>query len=170
MRQDVAFDPVRVGDAAYVTRFLMRDVNPPAGMAQSFDYGFFKGYWYIAGDIWLQEITARCFNEDVNYNGILDPGEDLSRDGKLQPGNAFSVIQTAQTNSSGFALAEIVYPQDRAKWIAVTLKATALVAGTEASESATFVLPIAAVDVTNPPAVPPGRLSPYGQSSSCAGS
>ena len=170
VRQDVAFDPVRTGDAAYVTRFLMRDVNPPPGMAQSVDYGFFKGYWYVAGRIWLQQITARCFNEDVNYNGILDPGEDLSRDGKLQPGNAFSVIQTAQTNSSGFALAEIVYPQDRAKWIAVTLKATALVAGTEASESATFVLPIAASDVDDPLAVPPGQLSPYGQSSSCADS
>ena len=164
-RQDAWFDPVRTGDASYVQRFLQRD-QPPPGVTPSYDYAYYKGYWQLNGG-WEKIVTARCFNEDVNFNGIRDPGEDLDADAKLDPGNAFSVAQTLSTNAAGFAMAEITYPQDRALWTILTLKATAQVAGTEASESATFLLPIAADDL-DPRGTPPGYVSPYGRSGSCS--
>ena len=43
--------------------------------ALHFDYAYLKGYWVIPeGDKKLayQVIAAGCFNEDANFNGILD--------------------------------------------------------------------------------------------------
>jgi hypothetical protein len=167
-RQDIAFDPAQTGNVPYVMQFLQRDDNPPAGMMQSFDYAYGKGIRRWNGTVWAQVTSVNCFNEDVNANGILDPGEDYNRSGMLQPGNAFSVDGDVATNSSGYATARISYPKDHATWLTVTLKATARVAGTEGSESATFTLPIALQDVAVELASPPGRISPYGTSSSCA--
>lgn len=167
-RQDVAFDPARIGDVAYVTQFLQRNVNPPTGMPASFDYAYSKGTSRWNGSIWEAIISARCFNEDVNFNGILDPGEDFSKDGRLEPGNPFSVPGTVATNSAGYATGEISYPKDLARWTTVTLTATARVAGTEASDTATFTLPIALDDVSEEFGSPPGRISPYGASGTCA--
>jgi hypothetical protein len=100
----------------------------------------------------------------------------------LDPGNPFSVNSDLTTNSSGYAVATITYPKDRANWTAVTLKATALVSGTEATATATFTLPVAASDVNSQTTAPPGLpvydaatgnnyiASPYGMDGNCRSS
>jgi hypothetical protein len=122
-----------------------------------------------------------CQNEDVNGNGILDPGEDFNNNGRLDPGNVAAVspgtVTTAaitagsgslQTVINGAANLNITYPEDHAQWVQVLLTATATVSGTETSTTATFWLPILAADVATTTTTPPGFISPYGDATSCA--
>lgn len=128
-----------------------------------------KGNWQLplTGD-WQQNITAVCNDEDVNRNGILDAGEDFNSSLEIEAGNVASVVPgSVTTDVNGFALIDVVYPQEFARWVQVVLEAQTSVQGTESSASSRFVLPIAASDVareTNPP----GNPSPYGQIGDCA--
>jgi hypothetical protein len=62
----------------------------------------------------------------------------------------------------------VSYPESYGSWVQVLLTATATVSGTQASTSATFILPMSSVylDVTTVP--PPGQPSPFGIDDSCA--
>ncbi len=127
-----------------------------------------KGTWFLPETgPWQQDITAMCADEDVNRNGILDAGEDFNSSGQIEAGNVASVVPgTATTDEDGFALVDVVYPQQFARWVQVVLEARTSVQGTESSSSSRFVLPIATSDVardTNPP----GNPSPFGQNSVC---
>ena len=159
---------------------------------QSQQYG--KGGWVLFNSAWVQTgvpggapytmappaITV-CANEDVNHNGILDPGEDLNGNGKLDPGNIAAVspgtvttAATTITNGSstttinGSAALTVTYPEDHALWVQVMLTAAATVSGTESSTTSTFWLPILASYVTTTTSSPPGVVSPYGVATSCA--
>jgi hypothetical protein len=114
-----------------------------------------------------------CLNEDLNFNGILDPGEDYNHNGKLDPGNIASVVGAAPTvppipgatptDANGIAIANVNYVKGYATWSAVLLTATITVAGTEYIQSSAFILPIAGADVgTSPSPPPPGAVSPFG--------
>jgi hypothetical protein len=118
---------------------------------------------------WLPIVSASCLNEDTNFNGILDlnPKEDTNGDGQLTPGNVASVNTVAATDSNGSALATITYAKQFADWTVVTLTAKASVSGTEGTSSTTFALPVAFGDVTSASLLPPGVVSPFGQSSVC---
>lgn len=129
-----------------------------------------KGNWQLpagTGD-WMQNITAVCNDEDVNRNGILDAGEDFNGSLEIEAGNVAAVVPgSVTTDASGFALIDVIYPQEFARWVQVVLEAQTSVQGTESSASSRFVLPIAASDVergTNPP----GNPSPFGQIGDCA--
>lgn len=115
--------------------------------------------------------------EDRNLNNLLDPGEDLDGDGVLDPGedrgngildpgNVVTVPSTVPL-VDGVADFDLTYPQDRAYWVAVTLRATASVAGSETVAITTFVLPGAAPDYNDCTVAPPGQISPYGTGFSC---
>ncbi len=138
-----------------------------------------KGFWFLPqlGD-WQQAITIDpvdpvtgsnyCADEDVNRNGILDMGEDYNASGKIEAGNVAAVVPgTVTTDASGFALVEVIYPQQFARWVQVILEAQTSVQGTESSNSSRFILPIAAADVERDSS-PPGNPSPYGSGTSCA--
>jgi len=106
-----------------------------------------------------------CFNEDVNLNGILDPGEDATTpaSGALLPGDvALTSPGVVTTAADGTGTFTVVYPEDHALWVQVTLTAKATVAGTESSTSTTFVLPILAAYLSTTTSTPPGFVSPYG--------
>lgn len=116
----------------------------------------------------LGPITASCLNEDLNQNGILDPGEDFNGNGRLDPGNRATVSQTTlTTGANGFAFFDVNYAQEYSNWIQVQLTARATVAGSEATETAQFILPIAANKLIVE-ADPPGNPSPYGVAATCA--
>jgi hypothetical protein len=84
------------------------------------------------------------------------------------PGNvAATDVGSATTGVGGTALVNIIYPKDHANWVAVALSATATVQGTQNSTTATFFLPILAVDIDNAKVQPPGVNSPYGASLTC---
>jgi hypothetical protein len=165
-----------------------------------------KGGWIAYSGAWVQTgtptaaaptpptlpvIPTICPNEDLNQNGILDPGEDGvaltsaqisagwtfnpygNQDGKLEPGNvaavAGAVNDAVTTANGGIAEFSVTYPQDHALWVQVTLTASTTVAGTQAQTSMTFWLPMLASDIASSGggATPPGVVSPYGIATQC---
>lgn len=152
--------------------------NPVSGARVSIEAwptDYYKGFWVqpiILGEPqpWEQVITAGpCFNEDVNRDGILNPGEDFNNNGVLDPGNVVTVSQAnLVTDETGFADFDVVYFQQFAQWIDLELTARATVAGSEATEQVFFRLPILASDVAADSPNPPGNPSPFGVADSCA--
>jgi hypothetical protein len=119
------------------------------------------GWYKIAGAYGFAYYT--CLNEDVNFNGILDPGEDYNGNHKLDPGNVAGVNNTGITDpTTGIATANVTYVKGFATWSSVNLTATITVTGTEFIQSIQFRLPIAASDVATLTPPPPGQSSPFG--------
>jgi hypothetical protein len=135
-----------------------------------------KGDWVLAADDpgctstgWCQVVNAQCLNEDIDGTGIYNPSENLSGSGVLEPGNVAAASPgSVTTDSTGSASVNVTYPEDHAAWVQVVLTATAAVAGTQTSTSATFWLPMLATYITSTTQSPPGQVSPYGVSASCA--
>jgi Bacterial Ig-like domain (group 1) len=115
-----------------------------------------------------------CPDEDVNHNGVLDPGEDLNGNNKIEAGNILTVVpetgtaSTATTDKNGFALFDVLYPQAYAYWIEVALTAKLSVQGTEFSETTVFVADGSATDFNSQNVAPPGVVSPFGSDQNCA--
>ncbi|MCC5824829.1 Ig-like domain-containing protein [Alkalimonas sp.] len=114
---------------------------------------------------WVPNVTAHCLSEDVNFNGILDDGEDTNGDGLLTPGNLATVPATVTSNADGIAVFHVTYPRDVAPWLDVRLQVTGFAAGTENISYREFGLPVAAADVTVETSPPPAN--PFGQSANC---
>lgn len=134
-------------------------------------FAYAKGVWQVFDGLtppWGQVVSATCDNEDINFNGILDVGEDKNGSGNLTPGNVAGVSGNATTDDNGFAQGLVSYPKSFANWAAVTIRAVVMVSGSEFWDEASFVLPILAEDVADKAVHPPGRISPFGTSSSCA--
>ena len=62
--------------------------------------------------------------EDVNHNGILDPGEDKNENGVIDPIQG-TVIDGSVATTGGLARAKLVYPQPQANNIRVRVTAEA---------------------------------------------
>ena len=131
-----------------------------------------KGFYTVvttgSGSSWVQTVRAACANEDVNFNGILDPGEDFNSSGALEPGGVATVNSTGTTDAFGNATATISYPKDHSSWTEVVLEARSGVVGNDPPTTVTFFLVGVASDYTNITVAPPGQTSPYGTSASCA--
>ena len=133
---------------------------------------YFKGSWNATFDnngdflMWVQNITATCGNEDTNFNNFFDnPGDsDTNNNGKLEPGQVATLSPGfVTTSSTGFADFYVVYSRRYAAWDEVTLKAVAVVDGTESTESRTFTLGITDLEtLTDPP-----QSSPWGLNAVC---
>jgi Bacterial Ig-like domain (group 1) len=135
--------------------------------ADSPNFAYFKGQHFATPTAWVQSVAASCYNEDINYNGVLDPLEDVNGDGLLTPGNVASVNTNVATDNSGFATANVTYAKNYARWATVTLEAKISVAGTESVASTTFVLLGLAADYNDIKVNPPGRFSPFGTAAAC---
>jgi hypothetical protein len=127
-----------------------------------------KGRRNVVGNAWQTNPFAVCQDEDINRNGVLDIGEDFNGSGRIEAGNIASVTRNVVTNDSGIALVDILYPQEHAFWLEVTLEARTSTQGTEFARATRFVLPGAAADFNSPTTSPPGVVSPFGQASNCA--
>ena len=116
---------------------------------------------------------AGCPDEDINHNGVLDPGEDLNANGKIEAGNIATVApdvgtgSTVTTDANGFALIWVYYPKEYAYWLEDIMTAKAQVQGTEFSRSTVFVLPGLAADFNKHDTAPPGIVSPFGTDGNC---
>jgi hypothetical protein len=142
-----------------------------------------RRYWdgtrFWNGVIWRTQVgtdalpTPGCPDEDVNRNGILDPGEDMNANKRIEAGNIALVAahdiggSTVKTDKNGFAFVDVFYAKQYAYWLEVTLEARASVQGTEFSERATFLLPAAASDFNQQAILPPGYFSPFGTDGIC---
>ncbi|RLA33108.1 MAG: hypothetical protein DRR11_06435 [Gammaproteobacteria bacterium] len=138
---------------------------------------YYKGFWFYdaLASAWVQNLTAGpCADEDVNRNGVLDAGEDFNSSGRIEAGNIATVVAqngsggNFVTDAAGFGIVDVIYAQDHARWVEVTLEATTSVQGTEFAKASNFVLPINGDDVDSENEAPPGVISPFGSSASCA--
>ncbi len=117
--------------------------------------------------------AAGCPDEDINRNGVLDPGEDLNANSRIEAGNIATVAahlvggSAVKTDNNGFAFVDVFYPKEFAYWLEVTLDARASVQGTEFSKRATFLLPGSADDFNDSKKAPPGLTSHFGTDGLC---
>ena len=152
---------------------------------------FKKGNLYVpeGGDAWIKAPEPdtygplSCPDEDLNFNGILDPGEDTNGSGALEAGNIALVAPVAAnapanspcsnlaagttqaaivTGNDGRARVCVLYPKNYNLWLDVRIQARASVQGTEFSKSSTFQLPALAADLNDTDTDPPGVISPFG--------
>ena len=65
-----------------------------------------------------------CTTEDVNHNGILDPGEDKNDNGVIDPIQGCTIDSSVET-ISGVASATLIYPMPQANNIRVKITAEA---------------------------------------------
>jgi hypothetical protein len=124
---------------------------------------FFKGTYIdtVNGDPRFQvDYEDRCVSEDVNNNGIEDPGEDTNSNGRLDPVPSATVPGSVSTGPDGTADFTLTYPKSECSWVAVDLIATTRVGGTESRVSQNFTLACTAPDLDEAP--PGGNTSPYG--------
>ena len=158
--------PVNV--KTYVATVTDASGNPVVGQSVRFALrpaGYAKGSWVLGtGTVvgWVYTPTVNCANEDRNFNGILETGEDLNGNGSLDPGGVATVNATGTTDSAGNATATLTYPKDHSSWTAVTLEARTGVVGNDPPTTATFFLPQTAIDLLNVNVSIPGEFSPYG--------
>lgn len=145
--------------------------NQPLNLAVV-SLGYRKGYWVKSPPppesfkIWATVTTASCVTEDVNFNGIMDSGEDFNGDNQLTPGNLATVPRTVTSNNEGIAVFNVTYPRDVAPWLDVRLQVSGFAAGTENISYREYTLPVAAADVTQENIAPPDN--PFGVVANCA--
>ncbi|EIW90219.1 Ig domain-containing protein group 1 domain-containing protein [Alishewanella agri BL06] len=145
--------------------------NQPLNLAVV-SLGYRKGYWEKSPPppetfkVWAAVTTASCVTEDVNFNGIMDSGEDFNGDNQLTPGNLATVPRTVTSNNEGIAVFNVTYPRDVAPWLDVRLQVSGFAAGTENISYREYALPVAAADVTQENIAPPDN--PFGVVANCA--
>jgi hypothetical protein len=139
---------------------------------------YYKGFWQLNATpppVWsrIQTVVDPCPDEDVNRNGVLDGNEDRNLSGRIEAGNVATAVAQGGTGGSfttdagGFGVIDVLYPQEFATWVDVTLEATATVQGTESAKASNFRLPINAEDTDDENESPPGVVSPFGRSATC---
>ena len=124
-----------------------------------------KGTLVYADGFWDYNPADKVFcpNEDTNYNGVLDAGEDSNGSQTLEPGNVISVSPgTVKTDATGRATLSLIYAESYAPWVKVTLRAETLVAGTEFSKESIFIVSGSTADFNKKDTPPAGRVSPFG--------
>lgn len=105
-----------------------------------------------------------CPNEDLNRNGSLDLDEDqpnivAPRDAPTGNGNGtlesrkadviLSYVGGNVTNASGRMIIQVEYPQNVATWLSYTVKVTTNVAGSEGTDSKSYITAYVAGDEVN---------------------
>lgn len=83
-----------------------------------------------------------CPNEDTNRNGFLDNGEDINANAKLEPRKADVILSFSGSNTTGAngrMSIQVEYPQNVATWLAYTVKVTTNVAGSEGTDSKSYI-------------------------------
>lgn len=134
-----------------------------------------KGYYIlpVGGKSWVKAAPDTvCANEDVNRNHVLDTGEDINGNQRLDPGVADVQVQllSATTGADGTAIAQVTYAKSFGTWVDAWLTVSASgIGGTEGR--ATYVLapvPVDATSLTTTTSAPAYQVSPYGYATDCS--
>jgi len=130
---------------------------------------YYKGQLVFNGTTgpWAYSTDSRfapfaCANEDKDEDGQLSGGEDLNNNGVLDPGIPVTVTPSVTTDTRGQAIVSLTYARDRANWLDVRLTVRGQVSGTESLYSGIIRLPGLSSDFTDIAVTPPGLRSPYG--------
>src|SRR5262249_22638951 len=122
--------------------------------------------WVKCNSVTMGTQVPFCLNEDTDFDGVLDPGEDRNNNGVLDPGNVATVPTSVTTDASGFAFFNVTYAKQYT-WVQVTLTARTVVAGNTGLAKTVFFLQGAAGDFNNCSVLPPGQVSPFGTTNTC---
>lgn len=171
-------------DTAYRQPFVVvvadANGNPVEGAQVSLStwpVGYYAGMWLDIGDEWIVRYDAFAYNEDINENVRLDPGEDTfnlagacipagsslptlisggNGDGLLTPANsaAGTLDAIVTTDEFGKGLFDLNFAKASATWIVVRIAATTTVLGTETKAELELTLPHAIDDEGNLPHSP----------------
>lgn len=101
-----------------------------------------------------------CMNEDLNRNGVADPGEnidgsvDANGQPTLQPRRSDMIISydnptVTTTNANGLLIIRVEYSQRYGGWLAYRVRVTANVAGSQGLAERPFVTDVLQGDVGN---------------------
>lgn len=83
-----------------------------------------------------------CVNEDTNRNGSIDTGEDRNGNNMLEPRKAdviLSFLGSNTTGATGRMTIQVEYPQNVATWLRYTVRVTTNVAGSEGTDTKSYV-------------------------------
>ncbi len=167
-----------VDELTYTKRFLV-SVADSAGNAKadvplsvSVDLPQYrKGFYTLVGDRWVQTLTATCVAEDTNRNGVLETGEDINANARLDPGRSDVTVRLLQTTTraDGTAAGEIRYAKSFGSWVDAWITVAASgVSGTEGRATYIFApVPVDAEAIRNKDREPAFIRSPYGVAGSC---
>jgi hypothetical protein len=143
-------------------------------ISPSIDLTHFRTGFYALPGAWTTDPTfggfssKNCQNEDVNRNGAAETGEDLNKNGQLDPRKsdvAISLTGGNTTNSSGIVTLQLEYPKNVATWVDFQiLVAASGISGTEGRATYIGSLGAAASEFTSQSS-PSFMISPYGSSS-----
>lgn len=112
--------------------------------------------------------AVECLNEDTDFDGQLDAGEDINNSGQLEPTNdAVVTTGTGTTGADGSMTVVVQYLKSSALWSKQRLTASTNVEGSEFGEQTEFILPVLADDVSDINQPAPNAVSSYGQDTSC---
>ncbi|MGL4576667.1 MAG: hypothetical protein ACRCV9_17910 [Burkholderiaceae bacterium] len=135
---------------------------------------YFKGRYVPGQDRWFPDLPPNtsfigCPNEDLNFNGVLDSGEDVNNSGKLEPRIVASISfgGTNITDSTGSVALRVNYAQSFALWQFYVIEVTTSVRGTEKTGTYNFEFPILASEFQDVQTSLPNQVSPYGVVQSC---
>jgi hypothetical protein len=139
-----------------------------------------KGAYALLGDEWVKindplvptfGDRAVCANEDTNRNGVLEVGEDVDNDGRLDPGKSDVSVSLlhAKTRADGTAELQILYAKSFGSWVDAKITVAASgVSGTEGRAIAVVApVPVDAASIGNAEVPPAYQVSPYGTAPSC---
>ncbi len=149
--------------------------NPVAGQELNVSVlplSYNKGSWVAIPDLvdfeyWDPVISSPlCQSEDVNNNGILDPGEDFNGDDELTPGNVVSVPRTVQADDNGIATFDLTYTKDIAPWTRVLISVTGFADGTENIASREYRTLVSGAYTSDETAAP--ARNPFGEGTLCS--
>ena len=139
-----------------------------------------------SADRWAIVAAVTCVSEDQNGNRILDAGEDINGNGRLDPQDSALVgpiVEEATgenieatiegngvltTNASGSGFFNVVYPVSNALWSRVRITARAQELGVESVDHFTTDLKALGSEMNTPSEEPPNVVSPYGTDLDCA--
>ena len=130
---------------------------------------YIKGFMTYLTGAWTPVTPTQCANEDTNFNGNKDTGDnDSNNDGILWPGRsaAFTLANKGVTDSTGYVNLSVRHGQRYAFWAIYQIEARAATAGSEKSTSYNYRLSAAQADVTAT-ATPGFATSPFGSATSC---
>jgi hypothetical protein len=102
-----------------------------------------------------------CMNEDLNRNGNKDVGDDLDGDGVLEARASeivISAVGSSKTDVNGQILLQATWGQNVGTWLAYTIKVTTNAAGSEGTNSKSYITEVLQADVANGSFLTP----PYG--------
>ncbi|WP_147267019.1 hypothetical protein [Parvibium lacunae] len=130
---------------------------------------FIEGTLFYNGTVWTYQTSITCPNEDLDNDGVRDPGETGS--GILRPGivPAVQYVSGNTTNALGQVNFNLIYPQSYAPWANYSIRAAAIVAASGANglSSYTYLLLGSADDFSSATTPPASVRSPYGTDLSC---